>query len=104
MVRCCIQMTMDVVGGCTKWSKVEAPDVVVVGEDHLPCADIKSILPVRMEFRRRQSKLSSCLPSSSGVASSPFRAQVMSRCYWRNLTVCRSIDVYICSGDFGTRF
>ena len=99
-------MTMDdVVGGCTKWSKVEAPDVVVVGrEDHLPCADIKLILPVRMEYRRRQSKLSSCLPSSSGVASSPFRAQVMLRCYWRNLTVCRSIDVYICSGDFETRF
>jgi hypothetical protein len=37
------------------------------------------------------------------VASSSFRVQVMLAYYWTNPTACRSTDVYIYSGDSGTR-
>ncbi len=69
----CTLKTMDAVGGCTRWSKVEAPGVVVVvvvvaGEDRLPSAGTKWILPLRMECQLRQTKISSSLQPSSGLA------------------------------------
>lgn len=65
----CTLKTMDAVGGCTRWSKVEAPGVVVVaGEDRLLSAGTKWILPLRMECQLRQTKISSSLQPSSGLA------------------------------------
>ncbi len=67
----CTQKTMDAVGGCTRWSKVEAPGVVVVvvaGEDRLLSAGTKWIHPLRMECQLRQTKISSSLQPSSGLA------------------------------------
>ncbi len=56
MARYCTLKTMDAVGGCTRWSKVEAPDgvVVVAGQDRLLSAGTKWILPLRMECQLRQ--------------------------------------------------
>lgn len=66
MARYCTPKTMDVVGGCTRLSKVEAP-VVVAGEDRLLSADTKWILPLPMECQLPQTKKSSSLRPSYGL-------------------------------------